>query len=195
MRQALRCLVLLATACFCATPALAQDQTPSPPPVIKPTPSNQSDVPAPNAPEEAVKKTACEQNAQEGSQWPSPLRFDTKGVEFGPWARRFLAQVKRNWKPNIPLFQAMLLRGPTVMTFNVHKDGSLTDVAVAVPSGIGGFDTAARQALLMSNPTSPLPFEYPDEKACMTLTFRYDESPPSTGAEPNDRKRGETPPP
>ena len=26
-----------------------------------------------------------------------PLQFDTKGVEFGPWIRRFVAQVKRNW--------------------------------------------------------------------------------------------------
>ena len=26
-----------------------------------------------------------------------PLQFDTKGVEFGPWIRRFVAQVRRNW--------------------------------------------------------------------------------------------------
>ena len=25
------------------------------------------------------------------------IQFDTKGVEFGPWIRRFIAQVKRNW--------------------------------------------------------------------------------------------------
>ena len=25
------------------------------------------------------------------------IQFDTKGVEFGPWIRRFVAQVKRNW--------------------------------------------------------------------------------------------------
>ena len=37
------------------------------------------------------------------------IQFDTKGVEFGPWIRRFVAQVKRNWF--IP-YAAMSLRGP-----------------------------------------------------------------------------------
>ena len=25
------------------------------------------------------------------------IQFDTKGVEFGPWMRRFIAQIRRNW--------------------------------------------------------------------------------------------------
>ena len=54
-----------------------------------------------------------------------PLQFDTKGVEFGPWIRRFVAQVRRNWF--IPL-AAMTMRGRVVITFNVHRNGALTDV-------------------------------------------------------------------
>ena len=30
-------------------------------------------------------------------QFGPAIQFDTKGVEFGPWIRRFIAQVKRNW--------------------------------------------------------------------------------------------------
>ena len=53
------------------------------------------------------------------------IQFDTKGVEFGPWIRRFIAQVKRNWF--IP-YAAMSMKGHVVITFNVHKDGSITDL-------------------------------------------------------------------
>src|SRR4051812_42425243 len=31
-----------------------------------------------------------------GGQFGPEIQFDTKGVEFGPWIRRFIAQVKRN---------------------------------------------------------------------------------------------------
>jgi TonB family protein len=103
-----------------------------------------------------------------------PLQFDTKGVEFGPWIRRFIAQVRRNWF--VPM-AAMSLRGHVVLTFNVHRNGALTDVQVVEPSGIDSFNTAAMNALLASNPTEPLPPEYPADKAFFTVTFYYNESP------------------
>jgi TonB family protein len=103
-----------------------------------------------------------------------PLQFDTKGVEFGPWIRRFVAQVRRNWF--IP-YAAMSLRGHVVLTFNVHRNGALTDVQVIEPSSIDSFNTAAMNALLASNPTEPLPPEYPADRAFFTVTFYYNESP------------------
>src|SRR5262245_2634924 len=103
-----------------------------------------------------------------------PLQFDTKGVEFGPWIRRFIAQVRRNWF--VP-YAAMSLRGHVVLTFNVHRNGALTDVQVIQPSSIDSFNTAAMNALLASNPTEPLPPEYPADKAFFTVTFYYNESP------------------
>jgi len=103
-----------------------------------------------------------------------PLQFDTKGVEFGPWIRRFVSQVRRNWF--VP-YAAMSMRGRVVITFNVHRNGALTDVTVVRPSEIESFNTAAVNALLASNPTTPLPPEYPDDKAFFTVTFYYNESP------------------
>ena len=73
-----------------------------------------------------------------------PLQFDTKGVEFGPWIRRFVAQVRRNWF--VPM-AAMSLRGRVVLTFYVHRNGALTDVQVVQPSPIDSFNTAAMNAL------------------------------------------------
>ena len=110
-----------------------------------------------------------------GGEFGPEIQFDTKGVEFGPWIRRFIAQVKRNWF--IP-YAAMSNKGHVVVTFNVHKDGSITDLAVIGPCPIEPFNNAAYGALSSSNPTVPLPPEYPSEKAFFTVTFFYNETPP-----------------
>jgi TonB family protein len=109
-----------------------------------------------------------------GGQFGPEIQFDTKGVEFGPWIRRFVAQVKRNWF--IP-YAAMSMKGHVVITFNVHKDGTISDLAVVGPCPIESFNTAAFGALSASNPTQPLPPEYPSDKAFFTVTFFYNESP------------------
>jgi TonB family protein len=103
------------------------------------------------------------------------IQFDSKGVEFGPWIRRFIAQVKRNWM--IP-YAAMSMRGHVVLTFYVHKDGRISELTLAGPSGVGAFNNAAYNALSWSNPTQPLPPEYPDDRAFFTVTFFYNEQPP-----------------
>lgn len=114
-------------------------------------------------------------NPRGGTQEFGPaIQFDTKGVEFGPWIRRFVAQVKRNWF--VP-YAAMSLRGRVVITFFVHRNGAVTDVTIISPSSVDSFNLAARNALLASNPTEPLPPEYPDDKAFFTVTFFYNESP------------------
>jgi TonB family protein len=112
-----------------------------------------------------------------GGQFGPEIQFDTKGVEFGPWVRRFIAQVKRNWLPMIP-YSAMMYKGHVVVTFNVHKDGSVTDLSVVGPCPVDAFNTAAFGALKASNPTEPLPREYPTDAAFFTVTFFYNETPP-----------------
>lgn len=118
-------------------------------------------------------------NNPQGGQgaWGPSIQFDTKGVEFGPWIRRFIAQIKRNWF--VP-YAAMSLRGHTVITFHVHKNGSITDISVVAPSTVEAFNHSAFNALTSSNPTMPLPTEYPADKAFFTVTFFYNETPPST---------------
>jgi TonB family protein len=115
-------------------------------------------------------------NPQGSGEAQGTIQFDSKGVEFGPWLRRFVAQVKRNWF--IPA-ATMMKKGHVVITFNVHKDGALTDIEIKSSSGIDSFDRAAANALVGSNPTQPLPAEYPSEKAFFTVTFLYNELPPA----------------
>ena len=69
-------------------------------------------------------------NGGQNNAFGPAIQFDTKGVEFGPWIRRFIAQVKRNWF--VP-YAAMSLKGHVVITFNVHKNGALTDLTVIGP--------------------------------------------------------------
>ena len=114
-------------------------------------------------------------NQRGGTQEFGPaIQFDTKGVEFGPWIRRFVAQVKRNWfVPNA----AYAMRGRVILQFNVHKDGSITDINVVRPSEVDSFNRSAYNAILASNPTQPLPPDYPVDKAFFTVTFFFNESP------------------
>jgi TonB family protein len=102
------------------------------------------------------------------------IQFDSKGVDFGPWLRRFVAQVKRNWF--VPQ-AAMIMKGHVVITFNIHRNGSITDIEVKKPSSIESFNYAAVNALVTSNPTQPLPAEYPSDSAFFTVTFLYNEDP------------------
>ena len=113
-----------------------------------------------------------------GGQFGPEIQFDTKGVEFGPWLNRFIAQLRRNWYAILP-YEAMLgTKGHVAITFNVHKTGALTDVTVVGPCPIDAFNNAAFGALMATNPTQPIPPAYPDERAFFTVTFFYNEIPP-----------------
>lgn len=102
------------------------------------------------------------------------ISFDSKGVDFGPWLTRFVAQVKRNWL--IP-YAAMTMKGRVVVTFNVHRNGRISDLKVVQGSDIAAFNTAAFQALVQSNPTLALPAGYPDDVCEFKVTFFYNERP------------------
>jgi periplasmic protein TonB len=102
------------------------------------------------------------------------IQFDRKGVNFEPWLRRFVSQVRRNWF--VPL-AAQSFRGRVVLQFVIHRDGRITDLQVARPSDIEAFNRAAYDAIRGSNPTEPLPAEYPDDAAPFTVTFYYNERP------------------
>ena len=112
-------------------------------------------------------------NPEGGDTEPSAdIQFDSKGVDFGPWLRRFRAQIRRNWL--IPQV-AELARGRVVVQFVVLRNGSLIEMRVVQPAGIDALTGSAVNALKMSNPTNPLPPEYPDEEILFTVTFLYNE--------------------
>ena len=153
----MRFAVLAVVACL-STTALAQERPATSAQHRPSTPTSRTDDAIPD----------CDQSRL-------TLHFETKGVEFGPWVRRFVAQVRRNW--NVPV-AAMHSKGCVVVTFVVHKDGAITDIKVAGPSPVEEFNRAAYGAVITSNPTYPLPPEYPEEKVSFTVTFYYNERVP-----------------
>jgi outer membrane biosynthesis protein TonB len=120
------------------------------------------------------------QNVQGNGDFGPSIQFDTKGVDFGPWLRRFVAQIRRNWF--VP-YAAMSLRGHVVLSFKVHRDGSITDLQIMQPSAIDAFTKSSFNAIKLSNPTVPLPLEFPDENAPFIVTFYFNETPPGGGSE------------
>jgi TonB family protein len=114
-----------------------------------------------------------------GGPYGPSIQFDTKGVEFGPWIRRFIAQIKRNWL--IP-YAAMAMKGHVVVTFYIQKDGTIAQLSVPGPCNVDAFNRAAYNAMASSNPTYPLPPEYPADRAFFTVTFYYNEVPPGGGS-------------
>ena len=109
-------------------------------------------------------------------QYGPEIQFDTKGVDFGSWVRRFRALIYRNW--HVP-YAIWSMHGNVVLTFNVHRDGALTDLTVLRPSTVDGFTNSAHNAMRGSNPAPALPEEYPDDQAFFTVTFYFNEVPPS----------------
>ena len=106
------------------------------------------------------------------------FQFDTKGVDFGPWLKRFRAQVYKNWL--IP-YAAMSLHGHTVVRFTIHRDGAITDITILQPFTVDAFNKGAFNALKSSDPTAPLPPDYPDEQMVMTVIFYYNEKSSGVG--------------
>ena len=128
--------------------------------------------------QEILRASPLGADAVSGHQSFGPaIEFDTKGVDFSQWIPRFMAQVKRNWF--IPR-EAVSAHGHVVITFNVQKNGTITDVAVQKGADIGAFNETARAAIVGSSPTAPLPPEYPAVKAFVTVTFYFNETPPPT---------------
>ena len=108
-------------------------------------------------------------------QYGSDIQFDTKGVDFGSWIRRFRALIYSKWR--LP-YAVWSMSGHVVLTFNIHRDGTMTDLTVVEPSAVNGFTNSAHNALFQSNPTPALPEEYPDDTVFFTVTFYFNERPP-----------------
>ena len=170
------------------SPTPAQPSTPTPPQpelAAKVTDPGMTPIPVPAAPPSGGNLGSSLRNLQRylqdtnlnnqrgGLTEQDPdIQFDSKGVEFGPWLRRFVAQVKRNWI--IPQ-AAWTLKGRVVIQFYVLRDGTILDIRVVQPAAVEGFNVAAFNALKMSNPTIALPPEYPTDRVFFTVTFHYNE--------------------
>ena len=103
------------------------------------------------------------------------FEFDAKGVDFGPWLRRFVTRVKRDWL--VPAADVSK-QGHVVVRFNIEKNGVIRDVIIVEPSEVEAFNQSVIAVLRKTSPTEPLPPEYPVDPMTMTATFYFNETPP-----------------
>jgi TonB-like protein len=131
-------------------------------------------APSPPAPDAAPTVT-CETKNPDLKN--GTVSFDTKGVEFGPWIRRFVQRVRRNWV--VPT-EASVLKGCAIISVRVLKNGTVAETTTMNPSEVPAYTEAARNTLIKSSPLEPLPAGYTEESAAMTITFYYSLEPPSS---------------
>jgi TonB family protein len=106
------------------------------------------------------------------------LSFDTKGFDWGPYARKIYWIIWTNWTQGWPPAARAGLPGVSPGRFRIHRDGTITGIVVMDSSGTEAFDTCATLALEASSPLPPLPAEFPKDSEGITARFLYNVSDP-----------------
>ena len=75
--------------------------------------------------------------------------------------------------------EAVIRPGTSVRIIDIARTGALNELTVIGPSEVDSFNNAAFNALAMSNPADQLPADYPSDRLFITVTFYYNETPPS----------------
>jgi outer membrane biosynthesis protein TonB len=105
------------------------------------------------------------------------LSFDTQWYDWGPYAKRMLAKIRRNWR--IPEIARLGVSGVCRIRFFIERDGSVSGLTIMNESGKPPMDFAARDAIAFSNPFDPLPTDLTGvDREGVTITFYYNLHPP-----------------
>ena len=97
------------------------------------------------------------------------------GSRFGWYVDVIKRTVSQNWYSQLADPNASVGHS-VVVTFVVHRDGSVTDPRVAQPSGVPSLDLSAVQAVERVGAFGPLPAGYAGSSVSVAYTFTYDEA-------------------
>jgi len=98
------------------------------------------------------------------------IQFDTRGIEFGPWIRRYIRYLNTFW-----IVRDLSTAGRVVVTFHLSRNGTVSDIDLVNLTSVEEFATAARAAV--DTTRVPLPQDYPEERARFLITFIYNAAP------------------
>jgi periplasmic protein TonB len=94
------------------------------------------------------------------------------GNRFGWYVEAVRSRVSGNWL--LSTISPNLTSAPRVyVTFNIQRDGTVTDVKVAQSSGNGDVDRSALRAVIASNPLGPLPSDYSGSQVSVSCYFDF----------------------
>jgi TonB family protein len=97
---------------------------------------------------------------------------DTMGVDFAPYLKRVLHDVRQNWINAIPE-SAVMKHGSLVIEFAITKDGKVAGMQLVTSSGDVPLDRAAWAGIVGSNPFPELPSEFPGQYIALRFKFFY----------------------
>ena len=104
------------------------------------------------------------------------VQFDSKGVDFEPWVKGYVAALKQWWV--IPP-SAAGTKSRVVIALVMRKSGVVSGIDIVGPSPVAGFNESAQAAVLAARPAPPLPDAFPDDACPMRVTFYFNELPPA----------------
>jgi outer membrane biosynthesis protein TonB len=103
---------------------------------------------------------------------PYEVLSDTRGVDFGPYLRRILEDIRGNWYHLVPPSVEMK-KGKLAIQFAINKDGSLGYIKMVATSNDVALDRAAWGGITTSNPFPPLPTEFTGPNLELLIRFYY----------------------
>lgn len=104
---------------------------------------------------------------------PAQILSDTMGVDFDPYLRRVLADIRLNWFAVMPEIARMGRRGRVVVVFDVQHDGGVAKLYLVSTSGTEPLDRAALAGISASVPFPPLPADFRGPLLRLQVTFLY----------------------
>jgi len=121
------------------------------------------------------------QTPHPGLQSSVDILSDTMGVDFGPYLKRVVHDVRNNWYAQIPeeALPPTAVVGKVAIQFAILKNGSVSGLQIVGPSGDHALDRAAQGGITGSNPFPPLPSEYGGQALVLRIYFYYNPKNPS----------------
>ncbi len=94
------------------------------------------------------------------------------GQQFGWYVDAVRNRVSGNWL--VSTISPNILTAPRVyVSFDIRRDGTITDVQVTQSSGVPEVDRSALRAVLASNPLAPLPPGYSGNEVAVQFYFDF----------------------
>jgi TonB family protein len=119
-------------------------------------------------------------SAHQGANTGVDVLSDTMGVDFGPYLRRILADIKRTWIPLIPEEARPPLnkQGETLIRFTILPDGRIAAMNLDGSSQDTAIDRAAWGAITGVGQFPPLPANFKGPLLELRIDFLVNKTPP-----------------
>jgi TonB family protein len=106
---------------------------------------------------------------------------DTQGVDFGPYVKRAMAIIKKNWIPLIPdeARPPNNMQGETLIRFSILPDGKISAIHLDGSSQHINIDRAAWGAITGVGQFPPLPTEFKGPRLELRIDFLTNRSLPA----------------